>query len=226
MKRNNFNKYYWPIILLFILGGLFYNPAIGLLAIICMVAPIVTAIFKGRMWCGRFCPRGSFFDQILTRIGAKNRKIPDFLKKPLVRWSVFVVLMGYMSYNMYLTEGNILAIGKVLFNMVLVTTGIGIILGYFYSPRSWCKICPMGTLAMLTSRGIKKPVQVSSACKSCGVCAKKCPFEITVNSYKNTGEVEDPDCLKCGICVSSCPVNALQLEENIAGLRSRESSSS
>ncbi|GAW91692.1 4Fe-4S binding protein [Calderihabitans maritimus] len=222
MKRNSFNKWYWPILLLFILGGLFYHPAIGLLALVCMIAPVITAPVKGRMWCGRFCPRGSFFDQVLTRIGPKNRRIPQLLQRPEVRWTVFTGLMAFMSYNMYLTGGNIFGIGKVLFKMVLITTGAGIVLGVFFSPRSWCKICPMGSLAMLLSKGSKLSVRLSSTCRSCGVCAKKCPFGIPVHSFKTSGVVDHPDCLKCGICVSSCPVGALKLEKGARNLGTEE----
>ncbi|WP_083768468.1 4Fe-4S binding protein [Thermosediminibacter oceani] len=46
-----------------------------------MIPPVLTAFFKGRMWCGRFCPRGSFFDHVLARLGDRNRRIPQLVKK-------------------------------------------------------------------------------------------------------------------------------------------------
>ena len=45
---------YWIIIAYIILGWFF--PVIGLLALICMIGPVVTSIFKGRWWCGHVCP--------------------------------------------------------------------------------------------------------------------------------------------------------------------------
>ena len=47
---------YWIIIAYIILG--WFSPVIGLLALICMIGPVVTSIFKGRWWCGHVCPRG------------------------------------------------------------------------------------------------------------------------------------------------------------------------
>lgn len=34
-----------------------------------------------------------------------------------------------------------------LYSMMFTTTVIGLILGLFYTPRSWCTICPIGTLS-------------------------------------------------------------------------------
>ena len=48
---------YWIIIAYILLGWFF--PVIGLLALICMIGPVLTSIFKGRWWCGHVCPRGN-----------------------------------------------------------------------------------------------------------------------------------------------------------------------
>lgn len=60
MKTNMYNKWYWPALLVFIFLRLFVSPKFGLVAIICMIAPLVMVLFKGRMWCGRFCPAAAF----------------------------------------------------------------------------------------------------------------------------------------------------------------------
>lgn len=220
MNRNCYNNWYWLLFVLFIVGGLLYSPAIGLLAIICMAAPVIMAIANGRLWCGRFCPRGSFYDHILARIGAPGREIPQLLKKPAARWTGLVMLLVLMGYNAYSTGGDILAAGKVLFTMVAVTTLAGILLGYFYSPRSWCAVCSVGTISMLLSKkGSRVAVQFRGNCRACGICAKHCPMDITVQTFKTAGEVTDPDCIKCGICVAACPFDALKIakKEEMAG---------
>ena len=56
---------YWIIIAYIILGWFF--PVIGLLALICMIGPVVTSIFKGRWWCGHVCPRGNMYDRLLSK---------------------------------------------------------------------------------------------------------------------------------------------------------------
>ncbi|MCG0275570.1 MAG: 4Fe-4S binding protein [Thermosediminibacteraceae bacterium] len=212
MIINNFNRLYWLLFVIFLILGL-VNSAFGLLAVVCMIAPVATGFFKGRMWCGRFCPRGSFYDQILARICKRKRGIPQLLKKHWVRWTVFVLLMVFMTYNLYQAEKTFSGIGSVLYTMVVLTTGIGAVLGYFFSPRSWCKICPMGTFAMVVGGGKKASLNLnSSRCKSCGICSRNCPMEIPVHSFKVEGKVNDPDCVKCGVCTLSCPVKALNFE--------------
>ena len=57
-KKKNFHRHfatpgldlYW-IIIAYIIVGWFY-PVIGLLALICMIGPVMTSIWKGRWWCG------------------------------------------------------------------------------------------------------------------------------------------------------------------------------
>lgn len=57
-KKKNFHRHfatpgldlYW-IIIAYIIVGWFY-PVIGLLALICMIGPVMTSIWKGRCWCG------------------------------------------------------------------------------------------------------------------------------------------------------------------------------
>ena len=46
---------------------------IGLIALICMIAPIVVAIFKGRFWCGNLCPRGNFYDNVVSKFSNKKK---------------------------------------------------------------------------------------------------------------------------------------------------------
>lgn len=48
---------YW-ILLGYLVAGYFW-PAIGFIAIICMIAPVAFAVRKGRWWCGNACPRGN-----------------------------------------------------------------------------------------------------------------------------------------------------------------------
>ena len=67
-KRKNFHRHfetpglnlYW-IIIAYIIVGWFY-PVVGLIALICMIGPVMTSIWKGRWWCGHVCPRGNMYD--------------------------------------------------------------------------------------------------------------------------------------------------------------------
>ena len=54
-------RYGFSILLLYLFAGFFVWPAIGVVALICMLAPVVVALYRDREWewCGSYCPRGS-----------------------------------------------------------------------------------------------------------------------------------------------------------------------
>ena len=72
-KKKNFHRHfatpglnlYW-IIIAYIIIGWFY-PVIGLIALICMIGPVLTSIWRGRFWCGNVCPRGNLYDRLLPK---------------------------------------------------------------------------------------------------------------------------------------------------------------
>ncbi len=208
------HKWIWLMLILFCIGGLIY-PRVGIAAIICMLAPVAVSVFRGREWCGNFCPRGSFNDILLSKI-SRNKKIPRIMKNKWFRLLFVVALMGAFAVQLSLAWGNMVQVGQVFVRMILITTGLTIILGIVYSQRAWCVICPMGTMASWVTRtgsGSKgKNVTFDKQrCVSCNLCTKSCPMEIEVLKYKSKGEVTHPDCLKCGKCVIKCPKDALKL---------------
>ena len=84
MKQNRFHKYFPTkgynlhlILLAYLLAGFFY-PVIGLLALICMIAPVAFAVSRGRWWCGNACPRGNMYDRLLAKY-SPHRPIPAFV---------------------------------------------------------------------------------------------------------------------------------------------------
>ena len=201
-------KYSFVVLMMFILLGLF-DARIALLAIICMVAPIIVSLFKGRFWCGNLCPRGIFYDNVVSKFSNK-RKVPKFLKSYYFRAIVFVGMMTMFGLGIKQNLGNLYGIGMVFYRMIVVTTIIGIVLSLFYNHRTWCNFCPMGSVASIISKfkKSKKVLQVSSSCVSCKMCEKKCPLGIVPYEYK--GDIlSHPDCIQCGQCVSVCPKNAV-----------------
>ncbi len=201
-------KYSFVALMMFILLGLF-DARIALLASICMVAPIIVSLFKGRFWCGNLCPRGSFYDNVVSKFSNK-RKVPKFLKSYYFRAIVFAGMMTMFGLGIKQNLGNLYGIGMVFYRMIVVTTVIGIVLSLFYNHRTWCNFCPMGSVASIISKfkKSKKVLQVSSSCVSCKMCEKKCHLGIVPYEYK--GDIlSHPDCIQCGQCVSVCPKNAV-----------------
>ena len=67
-----------------------------------------------------------------------------------------------MAFQLPWTMPNLLDIGVMpdwsvhlgfrVYSMMFTTTIIGLLVGYLYRARTWCSICPMGTLSSLALR--------------------------------------------------------------------------
>ena len=53
----------------------------------------------------------------------------------------------------------------------------------------------------------------NTACNNCGLCVKKCPYNIDIKSCEN-GRVESVDCTLCGECVAACTTGVLKIGAN------------
>ncbi|MBM3247879.1 MAG: 4Fe-4S binding protein [Candidatus Omnitrophica bacterium] len=127
-----------------VIGGIFY-PLLGYLVLAMMVFFLTFSFFKGRYWCWNLCPRGAFLDIVISKASLK-KPIPKIFMKQWFRWLIFVLLMCFVAVRTIRTGGNLIAIGAVFVGMCILTTIISIILGISTRHRSWCAICPMGTL--------------------------------------------------------------------------------
>ena len=135
---------YWIIIAYLVIGA--FYPIIGWIAIICMVAPVAFSVKRGRWWCGNACPRGNFFDRVLSRY-SPHRPIPAFVRSR--GWRIFMVAFIFTMFGvqMYYAWGNWAAMGAVFWRIILLTTIVAVVLAFIYAPRTWCSFCPMGTLS-------------------------------------------------------------------------------
>lgn len=146
MTPKSKRSFAWSILIIFLVIGWFL-PVIGIIALVCMVAPIVVALFTGkRKWCALFCPRGIFSDVILAKL-SRHRKAPVVFTSNTFKIGFLIFLVANLSFGIINAKGNLAAIGFVLVRLVSLTTAIAIVLGYMYSQRTWCGFCPMGFLA-------------------------------------------------------------------------------
>lgn len=207
--KSNIQQYLFWILLVFLAVGIIY-PVIGLLAIICMLAPVIMAPFKGRYWCGNFCPRGSFYDNVIAKISPK-KPIPAIFRSTKFRAFMVIFIIGVFSVQMYYAWGNLSAMGAVFVRIILLTTVVGVVLGVIYHQRTWCSFCPMGTLASWVSAKKKPvPLMVENSCVSCKLCTNACPLQLSPYTAKgNTEGFTHSDCLKCNRCVEKCPKKSL-----------------
>lgn len=104
-------------------------------------------------------------------------------------------------------------IGMFFVILLTATTIAGIILALIFHQRTWCYLCPIGSMANWAGRW-RYPLRLNSAlCTECEICHKVCPVRAAPFRFKKTGAeiVRDGDCLKCGLCISACPKSALSL---------------
>ena len=207
---------YWIIIAYLVIG--YFYPVVGLLALICMVGPVLMSVWRGRYWCGNICPRGTFFDRVLSRY-SPHRPIPAFVRT--VGFRVFMVCLIFTVFGvqMYFAWGDWGAMGRVFWNIILVTSVVAVVLAFIYAPRTWCSFCPMGSLSALVAPRKSplpvgyKAVHVDSTCQmKCKSCARVCPMQLT--PYESRGEADGYlhyDCIKCGKCVQACPTKIMKM---------------
>ena len=198
MTQKRFHRHYavkgpqlfWIIFAYLILVWFF--PVLGWAALVCMIGPVLTSVWKGRFWCGNVCPRGNMYDRLLSKY-SPHRPIPRF-----------VCSFGFRLF-------------MVFWNIILLTTVVGITLSFIYAPRTWCSFCPMGTLSSWVAPKKAplpkafKSIHVGSQCEEkCMLCARVCPMQLT--PYSSRGEqlgYLHPDCLKCRKCEKACPTKII-----------------
>jgi ferredoxin-type protein NapH len=194
--------YLGVFVLIVSVGGLFY-PMLGYFLPIIFATLFFSSLGAGRWFCGNICPRGSFNDFWLVKI-SRGKGIPRVFRSMRVRIPVLIALLGFMAYRIFRADGVVLQVGMIFVSMCIITTAAAIILGFQFSPRAWCSLCPMGTLQAGIG-GKKNALKFNPGrCTDCGLCNRVCTMQLVVNR-----ETPDPDCIRCGRCVRACPKNAL-----------------
>jgi len=199
-----------PIVVATIAFGWRY-PWLGFTVPAAMFLGIAGGLRRGRHVCGNLCPRGSFFDRLIAPLAAR-RGIPSLLRSMPLRWGVFTLLMGFMVWRLAANPVDPGHWGLVFWSMCAITTGVGVVLALFFHPRSWCAVCPVGTLSNVIGGG-RHQLSIEPECRECGKCEQDCTFDLQIVRHKESGVVQERDCLKCSVCVASCPRGALKWPE-------------
>ncbi len=146
MIKNFYKKYGFFVLIAYLILAYFFMP-LGLIAIICMASPIIFALLgKRRYWCGNFCPRGIFFQNVTGRF-SRRKPIPRFLRSTGFRIFIVCFIMGNFGLGVYMNWGDFAGIGMVFYRIILITTIVGIVINTVYMPRTWCAFCPMGSIS-------------------------------------------------------------------------------
>jgi len=210
LKRRFQKQFVITIIFLLVIAGGWLRPEIGYLVPICMLLGILLGIFKGRVWCNYYCPRGSFFD-VAGKPLSPQRKIPHFLRSSAFRIFILVFMMLMMSIQISKRVPDFKNIGTFFVTLLTAVTLVGIVLALIIHQRTWCSFCPVGSLSNWFC--IKKPFLKidSEKCVLCKLCAKVCPVQLEPYKFASEGikEVLEKDCLRCALCIEVCPKDAL-----------------
>lgn len=229
-------RYAWLFVFLVALGGLII-PHLGLLIIPMMCTLAIMGLFRGKHWCGNYCPHGSLFDGLLLK-WSRNKRIPLFFRHKLTMAALFVWFMFMLGsrlvqvFNTWGAEPFWESLGAVFVTNYLMVTVAGTILALLVSSRTWCSVCPMGTFSALLyalgtrlglNRGTDKKITLHSPhlCRECGHCSRVCPLQL--EPYKQLDEhnqVSEAMCIRCSTCVEHCPIRVLSLrgQEEARGL--------
>lgn len=205
-KRTRLQAVTWGGLPLVVLLGWFF-PWLGFLLLGCMAGAVGIAFFRGRAWCDWMCPRGSFYDLFFSSSPARKTKIPSVFKKLYIRIGIITLLFSSIGIQLFLHWGDGRAMGLALVKVLTITTLAGILFAWRFHPRTWCMVCPMGTLAKLFG-GNKQPLQISESCVQCGACSKACPMDLKPYHLKEAPE-SMTDCIKCSTCIATCPKKSL-----------------
>ncbi len=222
-----FRRYAWLLAILIGIGGQFV-PALGLLVPFIMAALIGMSLFKGKYWCGNYCPHGSFFDNLLQPL-SRYGKIPAILRsRPLIA-AVLLFFIYNMTARFFAVYGAMGTaefyerLGFIFANTYLMVLLVGGLLAVVINPRTWCQFCPMGTMQTafyrlgkaldLTGRFDEKVVvEHPELCHSCAKCARVCPIQLTPYlGFSENYRFEDERCIRCNTCVKNCPAGILHL---------------
>lgn len=194
--------------LMFLAGGWFF-PLIGYFIPVCMLMGLSIASFRGRSWCNWLCPRGSFLDALLKKV-SRNKKIPRVFRSTPLRLGVMTLLMSMLTIQIIRFWPDPWAIGGFFIILLTVTTVVGVILGGIFQQRTWCYLCPIGTMSSWVGRSRRPLLLTAEKCVHCNLCSKNCPMQLTPKMAKLSASLPNRgDCLKCGLCVDSCPTAAL-----------------
>lgn len=136
----------WIITILWMGIANFWHP-FGLYGLVCMFTPIVIALSgRGKMSCARICPRGSFIGVVTRPFKSFSLKRPPVFNKRGFKFLLWSLMMGSFIGLMIwvIPSGDIGRIGYTILVFMEVATGIALLFGILFTPRSWCSVCPMG----------------------------------------------------------------------------------
>ena len=139
------------VMLTIIVGGFFY-PVIGMIVPVIIFYAAIASRFKPKAFCTYACPR----NRILTasKPFSRYKPVPESLRSKSLRQGLcgFMMLCSLVQIaGAELSVPGLRAVGLFFWGICSLTLAVSLIMAVLYKPRSWCVVCPMGTLQQTVS---------------------------------------------------------------------------
>jgi NosR/NirI family nitrous oxide reductase transcriptional regulator len=153
--------------------------AVPLTVIAFFAAPLIVALFAGRLFCAGVCPHGALQDLLLI----KPVKVPVWLEHAL--GTLPFIFLGFgLAFAATGTGFPICRYDPIvpIFRLngpglLIALAALTLVIGMFVG-RPYCRfLCPYGALLKLASLTSKWRVRVTpDVCTKCQLCANSCPY--------------------------------------------------
>ncbi len=217
------------------------NPyMIGLVGLVMFLAPLLLAVFIGRVFCTAGCPLGSIQHLIYKR--KKKVRLPEKVNRYLkivpilvLAATVFFAIKGtlyigceldpykpiFFTAKAWIEQGVAAIIGHPMEPKFLLSFGyiawpyliISLLVGYWIE-RPFCRLlCPYSALLGVASLVSYRQRKIDrAACTYCNACVKPCPTQaITIDKKQEIQKVSNYDCIQCNRCSDRCKFGAIGL---------------
>jgi len=209
------------------------NPKTTPIRRVLLVNFLVSGLLVGRAFCSWACPFGALHEigsMFASQLGGINplrrglRTVKVFLVlfTFLVAFSLaYPILLGFLPQLLDLSFilNPIYVVGVTLNSFILTVPWIiGLLKAFIFTfflslsmfwRRTWCKICPLGTVISLFNKVDLIKLKVNrDKCDGCSQCSTVC--QMSLKPLHNG--LRSVDCIKCLDCVQECGASAIEVK--------------
>ena len=227
--------------------GLTSNMVMGILnpymisfaGLIMFMAPLIIALFIGRIFCTAGCPLGAVQHLLYRR--KKTLRLPEKVNRYLkiapilvLLATIFFAIKGtlylaceldpykplFFTGKAWFEQGIAAVAGRPMEPRLLLSFGIfgwsylavTLVAGYWIE-RPFCRLlCPYSAmLGVISLVSFRRRTIDRAKCTYCNACVKPCPTQaISISKKQDIQKVSGYDCIQCNRCSDSCRFGAIK----------------
>lgn len=123
----------------------FFWPLAGLAVPVLIVVALGFNAFSRRSFCAGVCPNGRALSAVFPKV-SRGASLPSEMRSPLARSALCAFGLFCVINLLSRTGGELALVGRVFWLIYTVSIGLSAVIAFFWKPRAWCAVCPMGTL--------------------------------------------------------------------------------